>query len=147
MTGTKRDRSRDRDRTPCGDCGQPCRGTRCRSCDTAHRRGLPYTRASDGDPKLLARWNAKTAIRSGRLVRQPCEVCGDDQVDAHHDDYDKPLDVRWLCRKHHRAAHRPMRCKHGHDYTPETTYINAKGWMSCRVCERARKARRRKEAV
>lgn len=45
------------------------------------------------------------AIRSGSLVRKPCEVCGTDKVDAHHEDYDRPLDVRWLCRKHHKQAH------------------------------------------
>lgn len=45
------------------------------------------------------------AIRQGRLVKQPCEVCGDSNVDAHHDDYSKPLEVRWLCRKHHLMEH------------------------------------------
>ena len=45
------------------------------------------------------------AIRSGNLVRQPCEVCGEVKVQAHHDDYLKPLDVRWLCFKHHREVH------------------------------------------
>lgn len=45
------------------------------------------------------------AKRSGALTRQPCEVCGEHTVDAHHDDYDRPLDVRWLCRKHHRQLH------------------------------------------
>ena len=45
------------------------------------------------------------AIRAGRLVRQPCEVCGALKVEAHHDDYNKPLDVRWLCRKHHLEHH------------------------------------------
>lgn len=46
-------------------------------------------------------------IRSGFLVRQPCEVCkSEKKADAHHDDYTKPLDVRWLCRKHHNEHHR-----------------------------------------
>lgn len=61
------------------------------------------------DPKLRdrheARWQAGHAIATGRLVRQPCEVCGASRVDAHHPDYSKPLEVRWLCRACHRAEH------------------------------------------
>ena len=45
------------------------------------------------------------AIRDGRLTRQPCEVCGA-KAQAHHDDYSKPLDVRWLCTTHHAEWHR-----------------------------------------
>lgn len=45
------------------------------------------------------------AIRRGDVQRRPCEVCGAVKVDAHHDDYDKPLEVRWLCRIHHRNQH------------------------------------------
>lgn len=45
------------------------------------------------------------AIKRGALIRQPCEVCGQFGRDAHHDDYDKPLDVRWFCRSHHMAQH------------------------------------------
>ena len=45
------------------------------------------------------------AIKSGRLVRGPCEVCGLAKSQAHHDDYRKPLDVRWLCFRHHREVH------------------------------------------
>jgi len=48
---------------------------------------------------------AYNAIRSKALIPKPCEVCGEDRVDAHHDDYDKPLDVRWLCRRHHMQFH------------------------------------------
>jgi ribosomal protein S27AE len=44
----------------------------------------------------------------GRLIRQPCEVCGEKKVEAHHDDYDKPLDVRWLCPAHHAETHREV---------------------------------------
>ena len=45
------------------------------------------------------------AIRDGRLIRKPCEVCGE-IAQAHHDDYSKPLDVRWLCTKHHVEWHK-----------------------------------------
>lgn len=46
------------------------------------------------------------AIQTGRLVRQPCERCGTTQnVVAHHEDYNKPLDVMWLCKQHHKERH------------------------------------------
>lgn len=43
--------------------------------------------------------------RAGRLVPEPCEVCGSLEVHAHHDDYSKPLEVRWLCPTHHSEYH------------------------------------------
>ncbi|MGL5551487.1 MAG: hypothetical protein ACRDCV_04165 [Plesiomonas shigelloides] len=47
------------------------------------------------------------AIRSGKLHRMPCEECGStDNVHAHHDDYLKPLNVRWLCAAHHSQWHK-----------------------------------------
>jgi hypothetical protein len=47
-----------------------------------------------------------TALSRGKIVKQPCEVCGTTyRVHGHHDDYSKPLDVRWLCPKHHKEAH------------------------------------------
>jgi len=52
----------------------------------------------------------RSAVRRGQLVRQPCERCQTSIfVDAHHDDYGKPLDVRWLCRIHHRERHRELK--------------------------------------
>ena len=45
------------------------------------------------------------AIKKGKLTRQPCEKCGAEKTDAHHDDYAKPLEVRWLCRSHHIQWH------------------------------------------
>lgn len=52
-------------------------------------------------------WHAvNVAIRRGILSRRPCEVCGAERhIHAHHDDYAKPLEVRWLCAKHHIEAH------------------------------------------
>lgn len=61
------------------------------------------------DPSLRehhkARWLVRREIASGRMTRLPCEVCGTEPTEGHHDDYSKPLDVRWLCKKHHREHH------------------------------------------
>ena len=47
----------------------------------------------------------RAAIRDRELTPKPCEVCGTAKVVAHHDDYDKPLEVHWLCSSHHHEAH------------------------------------------
>lgn len=49
------------------------------------------------------------AIREGKLIKKPCEACGKKKVDAHHDDYTKPLEVKWLCKKHHSERHKESR--------------------------------------
>ena len=46
------------------------------------------------------------AVADGELSREWCEVCGEVEVEAHHDDYSRPLDVRWLCRRHHKLWHK-----------------------------------------
>lgn len=60
--------------------------------------------------KAFAQTTAANAMRAGKLVRQPCEVCGTTiKIHGHHDDYSKPLDVRWLCVTHHAEHHRLLR--------------------------------------
>lgn len=60
--------------------------------------------------KTLARLAVKREVRGGRMTRQPCERCGTTKrVHAHHDDYSKPLDVRWLCATDHAAVHKELR--------------------------------------
>lgn len=44
------------------------------------------------------------ATRDGKLKKQPCWVCGSNAL-AHHPDYDRPLDVVWLCQPHHKQVH------------------------------------------
>ena len=50
-----------------------------------------------------ARWMVRNAIRDGKLTRKPC-FCGA-PAEAHHEDYSKPLEVDWLCTKHHKVHH------------------------------------------
>jgi hypothetical protein len=62
----------------------------------------------------------KYAIKKGWLKRPArCEVAGCmvKRTVAHHDDYSKPLEVRWLCIGHHAEHHRlhkgpPARAAH-----------------------------------
>lgn len=73
-----------------------------RARDRARTNRIPQR----GDARREARIALSTARKSGAIVPQPCEVCGDTNVDGHHDDYTRPLDVRWLCRTHHAEHHR-----------------------------------------
>jgi predicted DNA-binding protein YlxM (UPF0122 family) len=67
----------------------------------------------------------EAALKSGRIVRpDTCSECGLSSVfadgrsgiQAHHDDYNKPLDVRWLCQMCHHEWH-----KHNVAITKEVT--------------------------
>jgi len=56
--------------------------------------------------KVTARLLVYAALKKGILYKAPCEVCGSKKVQGHHEDYSKPLKVRWLCPKHHKMEHR-----------------------------------------
>jgi hypothetical protein len=64
------------------------------------------------DPEFAKREDARIVVtimlRHGWIHRGPCAVCGaTERVEGHHPSYDKPLDVVWLCRTHHRSIHFP----------------------------------------
>ena len=62
--------------------------------------------------KMRARRAVRDALRKGLIERGPCEHEGPEcegRIEGHHDDYAKPLSVRWLCRRHHHEAHEPVR--------------------------------------
>lgn len=54
--------------------------------------------------KAQARHFISNGIRAGRVTKAPCAVCGSNNAEAHHPDYSKPFDVKWLCSDHHREA-------------------------------------------
>ncbi len=70
-----------------------------------HAKSIYNARVKGTVPRI-AREAVGNAIKYGKLVREPCEECGKvETVEAHHDDYEKPLDVRWLCKHHHNLHH------------------------------------------
>lgn len=57
------------------------------------------------DRKRKARILANLAEQYGFLVPRPCEHCGSRADHKHHEDYDRPLDIVWLCRRCHIRLH------------------------------------------
>lgn len=52
------------------------------------------------------------AVRDGRIEKPSnCSMCGviDEKLHGHHDDYNKPLDVRWVCVKCHHEIHKSLK--------------------------------------
>jgi hypothetical protein len=62
----------------------------------------------DSRAKRQARVTANVYQSRGRVTRRPCEICGA-PAEKHHDDYARPLEVRWLCRPHHVEWHKMNR--------------------------------------
>jgi len=74
--------------------------------------------------KRAARVIVGNSVRDGKLIKEPCEVCGDTDSAGHHEDYTKPLEVTWLCLHHHGERHREINeeIRNGIDWTQ-------KGWL------------------
>ena len=57
--------------------------------------------------RVRARDRLRYAVRTGKVVREDCAVCGMKPTQGHHHNgYDHPFDVTWLCSKHHGEMHR-----------------------------------------
>jgi hypothetical protein len=76
-----------------------------------------------------ARRKVHMAIKSGKLSRLSCEVCGNPKTHAHHDDYSKPLAVRWLCTKHHGLTHSQFAGKEAPDWMTDIRLAMKKSFL------------------
>lgn len=46
------------------------------------------------------------AVIKGDIIKEPCYICDSTtNIIGHHFDYSKPLEVFWLCMKHHKWIH------------------------------------------
>jgi len=48
---------------------------------------------------------SKRIQRGASMKKEPCDACGK-EAGAHHHNYEKPLDVVWLCKEHHAMMHK-----------------------------------------
>jgi len=64
-----------------------------------------YLTSPEQTTKRKSRVTAQTALKKGLLKKQNCSKCGSTETQMHHEDYKKPLDVVWVCRKHHLEIH------------------------------------------
>jgi len=70
----------------------------------SHKKSI-LSYVSRNPEKRQAHIAVGNAVRDGILNKEPCSVCGNCVSEAHHPDYSKPLDVTWLCKKHHKEIH------------------------------------------
>lgn len=54
----------------------------------------------------MVRIKSNQAVRSGKIVKMPCWICGSPHSEIHHEDYDKPFEIVWLCKGHHKDIHK-----------------------------------------
>lgn len=89
----------------------------CRPCELWEHRSYygkykrkPYRKSKNllkrDRTKNRTREATRKALADGVIKKTPCQKCGSLNVEAHHTDYSKPLEVMWLCRKHHFFLHR-----------------------------------------
>ena len=95
----------------------------CKPC--VNQRNRAYAQSKAGrftNNEAKRRWklrnpkkyNAQRIVAKAKLEPQPC-ACGEtNDVSWHHDDYDKPLEVRPLCAQCHRDWH----VEHGEALNP-----------------------------
>lgn len=81
----------------------------CRACHAKYMRENRKT-YKELTPEQKKKDNARSYVnvylRRGKIVRLPCIKCGDVNSEMHHEDYDKPLDIMWLCRSCHLEHHK-----------------------------------------
>lgn len=93
----------------------------CRACNTERHR--KYRSTPEGKKKVfdavyrstqkhmhkqLARMKFNYELQKGKIKKpEVCTHCKESlKLEAHHEDYTKPLDVLWLCRPCHALVHK-----------------------------------------
>ena len=98
----------------CSKCKKPIEESRstqryCKSCHAEWQKKYrpKHSELSDEQRKKAnTRAYTKEYVKRGIIKKQLCSICGESNVEMHHDDYSNPLEVKWFCRKHHMEYHK-----------------------------------------
>lgn len=91
------------------------RNTKSSYCTKCHAEYMaPFMRvwrkthklSGESKIKALARQKSRNYFKRGKILKTPCNFCGDKKTEMHHEDYSKPLDVMWLCKSCHLKIHK-----------------------------------------
>ncbi len=79
----------------------------CVKCHNAYMREWRKTHKLTGEARFKDVQRHKAGAYYRRIgIQESCEVSGCmAKSERHHDDYSKPLEIRWLCRIHHLELH------------------------------------------
>ena len=103
----------------------------------------------DNNPqKVKAHSIVNEAVRTGKLLKpSKCSCCNlEKKVQAHHEDYTKPLEIIWLCSACHSKLHKKKRIENGFQYKPQKQYIR-KGYNNKRKSKPYKKDQRYTQAI
>lgn len=67
-----------------------------------------YLASPENKKKYEARSLTRKNIHSGKIKIEPCFICGAEDVEVHHIDYENPTDIIFLCKYHHAYLHHPQ---------------------------------------
>lgn len=85
--------------------GKECSKCRMKDHNKLLTEKLIYLRDVPQERKNIIRKKTRNAVRSGRIKKLPCQVCGNITSEAHHINYNEWFNPMWLCRKHHAEQH------------------------------------------
>ena len=125
----------DQRRTDCKECAmasrrlrhlknpEKARNQRKKYYETHKREHAEYClrKVKESPKKHYVRKKVYYAVKTGKLKKLPCQYPNckyhEKRIEAHHWDYDKPLEVVWLCSLHHAMADKVYKLIQKHQAT------------------------------
>jgi hypothetical protein len=99
----------------CGRCKEDLRGKSSRYCNSCQAQYMRDTRpaykdlSEDQKERSRCRAYANTYLKRGLIEKKPCEVSGcRAPACMHHEDFSRPLKIRWICRSHLREMRQAL---------------------------------------